>query len=48
MSIDMNDLIASLNIMWKGMLGLFAICMFIALVTMLINKIFAPKNKKDV
>ena len=45
--IDMHDLFASLNIMWKGMLGLFAICMFIALVTMFINKILTHKNKKD-
>jgi len=46
MEINMTDLIASLNIMWKGMLLLFACCGFIALVTMLLNKMLTPKEKK--
>jgi len=44
MNIDIPDLIASLHIMWKGMLGLFLCCGFIALVTILLNKIFIPKK----
>ena len=44
MNINIADLIASLNIMWKGMLGLFVCCGFIALVTIVLNKIFMPKK----
>ena len=47
MNINMADLYASLDIMWKGMLGLFACCGFIALLTMLLNKILTPKEKKE-
>jgi len=47
MNINMADLYVSLNIMWKGMLGLFACCGFIALVTIFLNKILKPKEKKD-
>ena len=48
MNINMADLYASLGMMWKGMLGLFACCIGIALITMFINKILKPKEKKDV
>jgi len=41
----MEDLFASLDIMWKGMVGLFAVCIFIMLLTMLITKIFKPGEK---
>jgi len=47
MEINMADLIASLHIMWKGMLALFICCGFIALLTILLNKIFKPKEKKE-
>ena len=47
MGINMNDFIASLHIMWKGMLGLFLCCGFIALFTLLLNKIFMTKKKED-
>jgi hypothetical protein len=47
MEINMTDLMASLEIMWKGMLGLFLCCGFIALFTLLLNKIFAPKKKAE-
>jgi hypothetical protein len=49
MNIDINytDLFVSLDIMWKGMVGLFAITIFIILVVMLLSKILIPKNKKD-
>ena len=47
MNINMVDLYASLGFMWKGMLGLFACCGFIALVTIILNKILTPKEKKD-
>jgi len=41
-----ENLIASFNIMWKGMLGLFVCCGFIALVTLFLNRVFMPKDKK--
>jgi len=45
MEINTGDLMASLNIMWKGMALLFACCTLIALVTMGLNWILARKNK---
>jgi hypothetical protein len=47
MEINTTDLIASLHIMWKGMLGLFVCSGFIALFTLALNKIFMPKRKQD-
>jgi len=45
MEINTTDLIASLHIMWKGMLMLFVCSGFIALLTIALNKIFTPKKK---
>jgi len=45
MEINTVDLIASLHIMWKGMLGLFVCCAVIALCTMGLTRIFIPKKK---
>jgi len=42
---NVPDLIASLDVMWKGMAGLFGICIFIMLLVMLIYRMTA-KNKK--
>jgi hypothetical protein len=42
----MNNVLASLTIMWKGMLGLFVVCGFIAVLTMLISKIAGKTAKK--
>ncbi|MDR0503244.1 MAG: hypothetical protein LBH16_07985 [Treponema sp.] len=47
MEINTTDLIASLHIMWKGMLGLFACCGFIALFTICLNMIFKPKKEQE-
>jgi hypothetical protein len=47
MNINFDDLFASLNVMWKGMVGLFVICIFIMLLTMLLSKIITPKDKTD-
>lgn len=47
MEINTVDLIASLHIMWKGMLTLFLCSGFIALITIILNKIFTPKTKKE-
>jgi hypothetical protein len=47
MNINFEDLFASLDIMWKGMAGLFAITIFILLLVMVLSKILIPKNKKD-
>ena len=47
MTINFADLFASLDIMWKGMAGLFAVCGFIALLVMLFSKIITAKRKKD-
>jgi hypothetical protein len=38
------DLIASLEIMWKGMAGLFGVCIFIMLIVMLINRVMSKKG----
>ncbi|MCL2210492.1 MAG: hypothetical protein FWB95_01060 [Treponema sp.] len=48
MDINTTDLIASLHIMWKGMLGLFVCCGVIALCTMGLMRIFVPKKKEEV
>jgi hypothetical protein len=39
------DLIASLHIMWKGMLGLFIVCGFIAVLFMVIAKLLGKGGK---
>jgi hypothetical protein len=41
----MNDLYASLDVMWKGMAGLFVICSFIAVLVILFKKIVMKKQK---
>jgi len=43
--INLDNLFAAVNIMWKGMAGLFTVCIFIMLLTMLITKIIKPKEK---
>jgi hypothetical protein len=47
MDINFNDLFASLEIMWKGMLGLFMVCGFTMLLTMFISKFITGKKKSD-
>jgi hypothetical protein len=47
MPINFADLFASLEIMWKGMIGLFAVCGFITLLIIFISKITASKTRKD-
>jgi hypothetical protein len=42
---NVTDLIASLDVMWKGMAGLFGVCIFIMLLVMLIYRM-TSKNKK--
>ena len=46
MEINTVDLMASLGFMWKGMLGLFVCMGFIALVTVLLNKIMQKKKEQ--
>ncbi|MDR0876956.1 MAG: hypothetical protein LBN21_02800 [Treponema sp.] len=43
----MFNVMASLDIMWKGMLGLFVVCGFVALLTMLVSKIAGKPKKTD-
>ena len=45
MTVNYTDLFASLEIMWKGMAGLFIVCGFVMLLTMLISKITSAKGK---
>jgi len=45
MEVNTTDLIASLHIMWKGMLMLFICSGVIALLTIALNRIFMPKKK---
>jgi hypothetical protein len=40
----MVNLYASLEIMWKGMIGLFIVCGFIAVLIMLIAKVMGIKK----
>ena len=42
---NVPDLIASLVVMWKGMVGLFGVCIFIMLLVMVIYRMMS-KNKK--
>jgi len=44
MTINITDLLASLDMMWKGMAGLFTVCIFVMLLTMLLSKILTPKD----
>jgi len=44
MTINITDLLASLDMMWKGMAGLFTVCIFVMLLTMLLSKILTPKK----
>jgi hypothetical protein len=39
----LNNVSASLDIMWKGMAGLFIICGFVAVIMMVIIKLTKPK-----
>jgi len=41
---NVPDLIASLDVMWKGMAGLFGICIFIMLLVMLIYRMTSKKR----
>jgi len=47
MNINYSDLFGSLEIMWKGMAGIFIVCGFIMLFTVLLSKLLMPKDKKD-
>ena len=47
MTINLADVYASLEIMWKGMAGLFTVCGFIMLLTMIISKIAMSKEQKN-
>jgi len=47
MNYNVNDLFASLDIMWKGMAGIFIVCGFIMLLSMLLLKVLMPKEKKE-
>ena len=44
MTINFADLFASLDIMWKGMIGLFMVCGFIMLLTMLGKKLLVKSK----
>lgn len=48
MTINYSDLYASLEIMWKGMVGLFIVCGFIMGLTLLVSILMTGKlsNKK--
>jgi hypothetical protein len=41
----LNNVFASLDLMWKGMLGLFLVCGVIALLTGFISKRMKAKTK---
>lgn len=43
MNINMDNLFASLNLMWQGMLGIFAVMAVIAVIVYLFTKIQKKK-----
>jgi hypothetical protein len=45
--IVLKNVLASLDIMWKGMLGLFIICSGIAVVMMIVAKCTKGRNLKE-
>ncbi len=45
MSIDMNAVIASLNLMWMGMLAIFTVIIVIFIVTQIMLKVSNRKKK---
>ena len=47
MMINFHDLWVSLEIMGKGMAGLFMVCIFVMLLVMLVSKIMAVRGKKE-
>jgi Mg2+/Co2+ transporter CorB len=47
MNINYADLMGSLEIMWKGMAGIFIVCGFIMVLTIIFLKILMPKEKKE-
>jgi hypothetical protein len=46
MMFNYNDLFASLEIMWKGMLGLFIVCGCIMLIIMALSKTIRKKKSE--
>ncbi|MDR1147868.1 MAG: hypothetical protein LBK66_04490 [Spirochaetaceae bacterium] len=40
----LNNVLASLSIMWKGMLGLFVVCGAVAVIMMIIIKLVNAKR----
>ena len=47
MTVNLADLWSSLEIMWKGMAGLFVVCIFIMALVMLLSRFMKAKGKKD-
>jgi hypothetical protein len=45
-NIVLKDVFDSLDMMWKGMLGLFLVCGAVALLTIIIAKCVKPKADK--
>jgi hypothetical protein len=45
MDVNTVDLLASLAIMWKGMVGLFVVCGFVMLLIMGLSKLLIKKDK---
>jgi hypothetical protein len=43
----LKNVFDSLDMMWKGMLGLFLVCGAVALLTIIIAKCVKPKVKKN-
>ncbi len=46
MNIDMQALMAALNLMWQGMLGIFVVMAVISIVVWLFTKIGSKKTDK--
>ncbi len=47
MNINTIDLLASLNIMWMGMVGLLTVMIVIALIVVLLGKVDSKKVVED-
>jgi hypothetical protein len=42
--IVLNNVLASLDMMWRGMLGLFIVCSSVAVIMMVVSKFTRGKN----
>ena len=45
--VNMTNVMIALNMMWKGMLGIFVVIVLVMLIVMLLTKITQPKSASE-